>query len=59
MLKLVGLIRYSRGKMTSNSITMRGNWKRIQVWNAKRFRFRFRYYYRGIRVPWLAWVMFS
>jgi hypothetical protein len=38
-------------------ISCRGRWKR-DFDNARRF-FRWRYYWRGVRVPWLAWAMFS
>jgi hypothetical protein len=32
-------------------VDVRGNWTR--TYDGKRLR----YYYRGVRVPWLAWVM--
>ena len=38
-------------------VTVRGNWERVSVCDG--IRWRFFYYWHRLRVPWLAWVIFS
>lgn len=38
-------------------VTARGNWQRFYI--RRRGRDRFYYYWRRVRVPWVAWAMFS
>jgi hypothetical protein len=38
-------------------VTCRGRWRRD--YDSDRRRFKCRYYWRRLRVPWLAWAIFS
>jgi hypothetical protein len=37
----------------SSDMLLRGNWMRVYDHRG------IRYYYRGVRMPWILWVMFS
>lgn len=40
-------------------VSCRGHWRRVGRTDTGDTGWKFRYYWRRVRVPWLAWAMFS